>query len=343
MNVFKKIIAFAIAGITLCAGFTACSDSETPPPVENKLVLTAAPTSVKANEEVTFKVTDDGKDVTASAKIMNMTENGAVVTNPWSTSKPGVYQFAAVYDGKTSLPIPVTVKSGIESGNYKRRALAIDFTGTQCTACPGMTSMLNKYEKDNPDRVVIIGAHVNIPSADPLTTEEGLALAASQGINSAPNVWVDYREKPIGTIPSTFKAFVTRSLNEYPAICGIKISSTVSGSTITANVAARFSGDGDFKICAVLLEDKVNVPGSYETTYNHVLRKYATSASGDAIGACVTGQEVPKTFTFTADPSWNLDNCHVVVYLLNANDGKYFVNNVRDCPANGSVDFDEEE
>lgn len=342
MNAFKKIIAFAIVGTILCAGFTACSSTNEPPIPENKLVLTAIPMSVKVGAEVTFKVTDDGKDVTASAQIKNMTESGTVVTSPWSTTKPGVYQFTAVYDERTSTQISVTVRSDAEPSNYKRRVLAVDFTGTQCTFCPPMTTLLTEYQKANPDRLVLMAAHVDIPAADPLTTKEAREMISSLGINTAPLVWIDYRETPIGPNATTFNGYVARSLSDYPAICGLKIDSSVKDLTITANVAARFSADGTFKICAAVLEDNITVANSVEKTYNHVLRQFATPVKGDEFGTYVAGQEKTKTFTFTADPSWNLANCHVVVYLLNANDGQYFVNNVRACPANGSADFEEE-
>lgn len=206
-----------------------------------------------------------------------------------------------------------------------------------------MTAMLKKYEKDTPDRLVVMAAHVNIPSADPLTTEWGLSLAATNGIMAAPNLCVDYREKPIGTTPATLRAYVTRSLDQYPAICGIKINSTVTGTTISSDVAVRFTEGGDFKICAAILENNINVANSVEGTYHHVLRSFVTSASGDSIGDCVAGQEYTKNFEFRADPSWNLANCQVLIYLLNSNNGQYFVNNVRTCPANGAVDFDEEQ
>lgn len=345
MNTLKKVIAFTVLGVACCVGFAACADDpkeEPQPAPSTDLVLKAAPTSVKAGEEVTFIVTNEGIDVTASAQVLSLTEDGKIVTGKWTSSKPGAYQFAALYEGRTSVAINVTVQSGIVTGNYKRRILAVDFTGTQCGPCVNMTNMLKKYEKDNPDRLVVMAAHVNVPAPDPLTIQDGTALFVLNGLNSTPNLWVDYREKCISYTPATLKSYVSRSLELYPAICGIKISSSVSGTKISADVAVRFTEGGNFKICAVALEDNIVVPGGYEPVYNHVLRQFATSASGDSIGDCVGGQEYTKTFEFTADPSWNLANCQVLIYLLNSNNGQYFVNNVRLCPANGAVDFDEE-
>ncbi|MEG1623125.1 MAG: Omp28-related outer membrane protein [Alistipes sp.] len=343
MNAFKKITTYTLLSLACCLGFSACSDYDDPKPEPtNKLILTATPAVIKSGEEVTFTVTNEGVDVTAKAQVLSLDEGSKVITGKWSSSKPGVYKFTAIYNGRASAVSSVKVASGIVTGNYKRRVLAVDFTGTACSACPGMTRMLNNAVKNMPDRIVIMAAHVNVPSPDPLTMADGERLFASLGLNSAPNVWVDYRETPLATNPTTFKAYVARSLNEYPPICGAKISSTVAAGKVTANVAVRFSEGGNFKICAALLEDNVEVPQSVEGTYNHVLRAFATSASGDALGACVAGQEVTKTFEFPAGV-WNAENCHVVIYLLNeATPGQYYVNNVRDCAANASVDFDYE-
>lgn len=342
MKHLLRLLGCAVIGAA-CFGFTACSDDD-PAPGGGALRLLATPQSVKAGQEVTFTVTEDGADVTSAADILNLTEQGQKVSAKWSTEKPGTYQFAAVYNGHTSPTVSVTVSSGIQTGEYKRRVLAIDFTGTSCSACPTMTRMLDSYVSSNPDRLVVIAAHVNVPSPDPLAIPDGERLATVAGCaGSAPNVWVDYREVSSSSL-TTFRAKVERSLNEYPALCGIALESSVAGQKVTVKSSIRFIENGNFKICAALLEDEVNVPGSVENVYQHVLRNFATSPTGDDLGACVAGQETNKEFEFTLDGSWNAANCRVAVYVLAEAENKhYYVNNIRECAIDGKADFDYEE
>lgn len=336
-----KFLTCAVLGAA-CIGLAACDEEKSVP--TSDLELKATPQSVKAGEEVTFTVTKNGADVTSAAEILNLTEQGVKVAAKWSTDKPGTYQFAAVHDGRTSPTIEVTVTSGIQTGEYKRRVLAMDFTGTACSACPTMTRMLDSYVKSNPDRLVVIAAHVNVPSEDPLTIPEGERLAVVAGCaGSAPNVWVDYREVS-STNLTTFRAKVERSINEYPATAGIALESSVAGDKVTVKSAIRIKDAGTFKICAALLEDDINVPNSVERVYQHVLRTFATSPTGDDLGACVAGQEVTKNFDFTLDASWNAANCRVAVYVLReTEDGHFYVNNIRECAIDGKADFDYEE
>lgn len=345
MNVLK-IFGRAALGMACCIGFVACSDGDTnePGPQPEELRLTASPSTVKAGDEVTFTVTNNGADVTSAAQVLSLSEEGKIVTGKWSSEKPGEYQFAAVYAGRTSATQTVTVKSGISTGNYKRRVLAMDFTGTSCSACPTMTRMIDSYVSSNPDRLVVIGAHVNVPSADPLTIPDGERLAAVAGCaGSAPNMWVDYREVCSATL-TTFRAKVERSINEYPAVCGVKIASSLDGQQVKASVSVRFNETGNYKICAALLEDNVNVSGSVENVYHHVLRAFATTATGDSLGECVEGQETNKEFTFTNEGAWKTDNCRVAVYVLRETaEGKYYVNNIRECGVGQTADFDYEE
>lgn len=346
----SKFFRLAAIGMACCIGFAACSDSDEPKPgpnpgpdPESNLVLTAQPTTVKAGEEVTFTVTNDGQDVTADSKITSLSEDSKTVTGKWSTEKPGTYKFVAVYGGRTSNEASVTVQSNVQpTGDYMRHVLAMDFTGSQCSACPTMTRMLNAYEKSNPGRLVVIAAHVDIPMSDPLTNEFSRKLMSKFGVNAAPTVWVDYREEGSQNL-STFKAKVNRSINDFPAACGIKLDSKVDGKNVATKATIRFTQTGKYKICAVLLEDNVSVSGSMEGSYNHVLRSYATDVMGDDLGECVEGQEVVKDFSFTAEAGWMLSNCHVAVYVLREEAGsKFYVNNARDCKADGTVDFDYE-
>ena len=332
--------ALAWATLLIAAAFTACGSDDDDPPADASLVLVPSATTVKTGEQVTFTVTDNGADVTARSQIFDLT-TGDVLTGAFSTQKPGSYQFAAIYDNRTSPSVTVTVQSSTATTDaYFRHVLVLKFTGTWCTYCPNMTAALETVEEAYPGRMIIMAMH----SGDSYEVGEQAALANTFKVTGLPTSVFDYRETSSYSV-ALLKAKVKRSLNEFPAVCGVALASRTEGGKVKIDATVRFQQTGDYKICCAVTEDGIHAPGtsgSRDGYYHHVTRAFATSASGDDIGNRTAGEEYKRSFEIEADDAWTLDKCHVVVYVFDKQPGEntvYYVNNAATCPVDGSADF----
>lgn len=335
--------ALVCAGLLLAAASTACGSDGDDTAGDASLVLRASAATVRTGEEVTFTVTDSGADVTPQSQIVNLT-TGETVTGAFSSAKPGAYQFAAVYDSRTSAAVTVTVQSGIDVKDvYFRHVLVLKFTGTWCTYCPNMTSALETVEKAYPQRMIIMSMH----SGDSYQVPEEPALSNAFKVTGLPTSVFDYRESSSYSV-ALLKAKVKRSLEEFPAACGVALESRTEGRKIKVDANVRFLQAGDYKICCAVTEDDIyaaGTSGSRDGYYHHVTRLFATSATGEDLGARAAGEEYSQSFEIEADDAWVMDKCHVVVYILNKQPGEntvYYVNNAATCPVDGSVGFEYE-
>lgn len=330
--------AFVCTAALTAAALTGCGSEDTP--ADTALLLIPSATTVNTGEAVTFTVTDNGADVTSAAQVFNLS-TGDVLTGPFSTQKPGSYQFAAVYDNRTSPAQTVTVKSASATTDaFYRHVLVMKFTATWCTYCPNMTSALESVEQAYPGRMILMSMHSN----DAYQIDEEAALSKAFGVTGLPTSVFDYRETASYSV-ALLKAKVKRSLTDFPAVCGVALQSKVDGGKVTVEASVRFQQTGDYKIGCVLTEDDIHSPGtigSKDGFYHHVTRAFATPAMGQDIGNRTAGEEYKQTFEFDLNASWSPDKCHVVVYVMNKQEGDntgYYVNNAATCPADGSVDF----
>lgn len=330
--------ALVCAAAVTASALSGCGGDDTP--ADTSLTLVPSATTVKTGDAVTFTVTDNGADVTASSEIFNLT-TGETVTGTFSTQKPGTYTFAAVYDNRTSPAVNVTVQSASATSDaFYRHVLVMKFTATWCTYCPNMTSALATVEQAYPGRMILMAMH----SDDAYATNEAASLFQSFGCTGLPESVFDYRESSSYSV-ALLKAKVKRSLTEFPAVCGIALESKVQGGKVIVDATVRFQQTGDYKICCALTEDNIHAPGtigSKDGYYQHVTRVFATPATGQDIGNRTQGEEYKQTFEIEADNAWVLDKCHVVVYVFNKQPGQntvYYVNNAATCPVDGSADF----
>ena len=145
-------------------------------PADGELVLTATPSTIVADGESfsQLMLTKGGVEISGDFKLYD--GNNQQVELPdmkFTTTKKGKYEFWASYgtDVSNDVEIIATEKKpdapdapsddNPDKTNFKRRVLLIQFTGTSCGYCPGMTTTLREvmaedYYKKN---VVLVAAH----------------------------------------------------------------------------------------------------------------------------------------------------------------------------------------
>ena len=178
-----------------------------------------------------------------------------------------------------------------------------------------------------------------------MTVPVGSALGAKLGYQYVPTWNYDFRTvfESVGTggiTATSIRNQIKSAMEEYPAVCGVKATSTLEGSTAKIEATVQFQQAGNYKIACVLVENNIENKETYNT-FNHVLRAAQTDMEGDAVTPAVTAPE-ERTFNFeaTIGEDWSAENCAFVVYVFKEEaNGKYIVNNGAECTVDGSVDY----
>ena len=356
-NFFTLAAAF-VAMLSL-AVLPACSDGESGEETP-ALVLTASTTSYVLGEDnapITFKAMLDGKDVTASAEITNLSDNSKVEGASWTPTAKGSFKFQATYEGEVSNEVTVTVRDKTDpepsTGTFYRYILLTKFGYTSCGACAEVERLFKGLSPEDAEHFVVVYAHFS----DRLTIAEGTALKNllySQFGNIEPKlapVWFyNYFNVMVGT--STDDGFppitqagivnqISRAERTFPTVLGIIAESTVEGTTAKVSATVKFQEAGDYKIACVLTEDNVPGGGSGEvlSTFPHVLRAVATDMLGEEISPAVS-EPGERTFDFSVElnSEWNKDECSFAIYVFkNEGEKGYIVNNALACPVGGAI------
>lgn len=349
---FKNLFILACAALA-CGSMVACSEGDDTPnnTTAGTLELTVEPTTLTLGEgEFKFTVTLDGKDVTASELLqVRNAETNKAIANPYTPDHAGTYKFVAFYqDGDAmsfSKPVECVVNRKGGEGP-RRRVLALDFTGANCSACPAMTRMLNNYQKENPERLVVMALHGPSFSPAEICVPELDELSRHFGVTGYPSLFVNMMSNKLSASASLLKAAVQQALDNYYAVCGIKIDATKSTeSKFIADVEIEFiESNPGFKVAAAIIENNVSTPGYSTSMHEHVVRKFITLPFGESLEETVEpGSKITKTFEVDIESGWKAEDCEIVVYVMyNAPDGKQLVNNTRMCPIGESVDYDKE-
>lgn len=341
---FNYFIA-CIATLSL-ATFAACSDDDPETP-SGKLVLTASASSFVAGEgNVTFMVTYDGEDVTSQAAITNVTTGEPVENAAWTTTEIGEYKFQAVYDSYTSDPVTVSAIDKNKDKEFYRYVLLLKFTYMTCGNCVTAQGYFDALDEADRDHFLVVAAHQpeGMPM-DPYWCSEGISLKSKMKVGVYPTWSYNFEDLVVGIgagaiSKTSIRQQISHAEKTYPAVCGVKATSTLEGSTAKIEATVQFQQAGNYKIACVLVENNIENKETYNT-FDHVLRAAQTDMEGDAVTPAVTAPE-ERTFNFeaTIEEGWNAENCAFVVYVFKEEaNGKYIVNNGAECAVDGSVDY----
>ncbi len=363
MKFLKNIFAF-IAVAAAALGCSGTVDESTLP------VLKAGDTEIDlATESGTeLTVTYSGRDVTSDSDFF---VNGKSIPGNFFTPEgEGVYTICAVYSGITSNEVEVSVvntNQKVES-KYERHVNIIEFTGAWCINCPkGYTEMMGKLSLPSMSKyrefIHLCAFHDNTGGKDVM------AIPATQDVFKLfkglayPSFVTDLRnvEGNFGNLTesgiSNVQSSVLASFNDYPAHCGVAVSSTLNESGTEASVTVKVASEltSEYRVLLLVVEDKVLAPETPQKTpmfsegdpdyiHKHVVRKVATSYSGTFTGEKITsdgkissGEEASKTWTVAVDSSWKPEDTEIYALVL---DSTGSVNNMNVCGLdNGNSDY----
>lgn len=353
MRLFRNIaFVLALYAIASCTGNM--DDSSVP-------VLTASDTEIDLATETqaVFTVTYNGADVTDKSEISSTLSTLELNGNVFRPERTGVAMFTAVYDGKTSEPVTVTVVDSepepVESA-YERHVCVMEFTGAWCINCPeGYDRMrgILAYPQFSSckDRIHLCAFHSDEEGTDTL------AIAATQDVIALfkdmayPSFATDMRDSGVLTSDgiSLFRPSIEASFEEYLPHCGVAVSSALSDDGGQAEVTVKVTSEktSEYRVIVLVVQDKITgwqksvnyQSGQDDYLHRHVVRKVVTSYSGTFTGEKMTddgmiasGEEASRIWNFDVDDRWNLEMMEIYALVLDS-DG--YVNNMNVCSIDG--------
>ncbi len=356
---FTKFLAFIVAAATLAVGCGGDNPENVDKP-KGGATLKADVQSVEVNNPITFTVTaEDGTDITAEATIYDKTHDFQAVTNPFTPTEDGKYEFYAVAGNAITETIEVVVLPSIPalpadtneaSTEFKHRILLVDHTGNTCGYCPKMMLALKEVSEtgDYHSKYYEAMSH-SYASSDPATSASANAISSYFGVTSYPTLTYNFAYSTSSSYNAEhIKSQIDAQWKE-SADAGIAASASLATSSVVVNAEVKAAVENEYRITAWLLEDGIvanqtNGTEEWMNTHNNAIRQAVKTnpISGMELGTIKAGEKASLAMSLEITSSkWVRDNLKVMVIASakNAN-GKFEVVNVAICPVDGSVTYD---
>jgi hypothetical protein len=256
--------------------------------------------------------------------------------------------FKAVYEGVESDAFVVEALEPVAiDSKFVKHVAVWEFTGAWCTFCPSGYSNMNFVISRNADyksTVHIMAFHSGLSGEDALAVPETDRIMSDKKVGDGfPSFLTDLRISGGLSDGNAFKASLEETFRDYPAHCGVAVSSEVNGTTVKVKATVASELTSSYRLALFVVEDNVKYyqkDGSLthkEFNHRHVVRKVVSETYvGDRVGDVKAGEEASKEYVFDVDAAWNLDNTYI--YAL-AVDYQGFVNNMNRCGINGRSDY----
>ena len=356
---FTKFIAFIAAAATLSVGCGG-DDNGGEKPSADGATLKADVQSVEVNNPITFTViTDDGTDITAEATIYDKTHDFVEVSNPFTPTEDGKYEFYAVSGNIITAAIEVMVLPSIpalpedanaSSTEFKHRILLVDHSGNTCGQCPKMMLALQELaENDDYHSKYYEAVAHSYAASDPATSAAANAISSHYGVTNYPTLTYNFAYSTSSSYNAEhIKQQIDAQWKE-SADAGIAASASLATSSVVVNAEVKAAVENEYRITAWLLEDGIvanqtNATEEWMNTHDNAIRQASTTSpiSGHDLGTIKAGEKASLAMSLEILGSkWNRDNFKVMVIASAKNDkGKFEVVNVAICPVGDSVAYD---
>ncbi len=355
---FTKFLAFIAAAATLAVGCGVDGYDVKKP--TGGATLKADVQSVEVNNPITFTVTaEDGTDITAEATIFDKTHNFAEVSNPFTPTEDGKYEFYAVAGNAITETIEVVVLPSIPalpadtneaSTEFKHRILLVDHTGNTCGYCPKMMLALKEVSEtgDYHSKYYEAMSH-SYASSDPATSASANAISSYYGVTSYPTLTYNFAYSTSSSYNAEHIKNQIDAQWKESADAGIAASASLATSSVVVNAEVKAAVENEYRITAWLLEDGIvanqtNGTEEWMNTHNNAIRQAVKTnpISGMELGTIKAGEKASLAMSLEITSSkWVRDNLKVMVIASakNAN-GKFEVVNVAICPVDGNITYD---
>ncbi len=352
---------FALLSLTT---LMACSEDEfNPQDATGDVVITVSKSLIEADgkDVAVFTVTQGGADVTKWATIYQKTNDKWSIYKgtEFSSDTEGNFEFSASHNGKDSETILIQAATGLSElpedskpeqfDGFKKRVLAMQFTGIGCGYCPYVINAIENFLPMENSKDMVFTALHTFNTADPMFSDDAWEVGNNMNITSWPTMVYNLNEASDAsdTTPESLSGIVDKYMGS-PANSNISASITLDGSETEGSVkvqgAIKIGHDGQYGVAVWLLEDSIKAPQSNYTNIqvgnihnNSVRLCNTTSPAGNQFGGRNDWKKgnvgvFYHEFDLKKANIQNLKNCHVVVYVTSNVENNFFtVDNVIDC------------
>lgn len=331
------------------------------PAKDNGLILSVDKNTIEANGEdfVTFSLTLDGEELTTDDSTLSSVyfkdEKSGQRLEKWATTfsavKNGDYSFVATYKGRQSAnSVRIKAINREKYEPYGQKIMVYDLTGTWCPACPSMVAALDNVDSEWKKNMIVLAVHTHGSSYDPYAlgtqgNDLGQLMLTQFGGSGYPTCIYDLAYLDDTRTALGINSIVKGHLADYPATCGVKISSSsLEGNTLTINAALHSPAGGEYELGYAILQDNQRyTEGTLESgIYNDIvcaISKNFNQMTSDGRVSVAAGEEHTQTFTIENFPTSSTENLRVVVFALTRRDGKDIVDNANLCALGESVGY----
>ena len=351
--------------MVLAASCSGTVDPENQDPVDmpdeftEPFTLSADKTTVEANGKdiVTFSLKDsygremlDDKNTLQGVNITSA--EGVRVTRMEKTVSfiaNGTYHFTAKYKGKVSAnTVDVVAENRAAYEKYHKNVAIYKATATWCGPCAVMTKALNGLNEDAQAHSIELCWH----GQDELAVtpggweyDYGSFIISYFGGGGFPTVVLDLKKNTIENTSSGLEREIWDMRANYPATCGVKLSTEYDASAKVINATAELTSStgGSYDMgMALLLNNQIVSSGTNEGgKYSHIVR----ASTGNFFmysSASLTKVEKDGTMTFSQQiPAGNhkLEDLSVVAFALVPDGNGARIDNIVEVKAGESVDY----
>ncbi|MEG2612850.1 MAG: Omp28-related outer membrane protein [Alistipes sp.] len=367
----SRFLLTLIAFVTLAS----CSDDEPTPlvPSDGKLTIEASPNTIVSDgvDFCEFIVKKGNVQVTEGVQVYMVGETAALPALKFSSKKEGEYKFFASYKSDVTSQIIVKVISSIpklpadaqpSNTAFRRRVMAFELTGTGCGWCPLMIAGIRQF-LTTPDaaKALFVGVH-SFNDDHKLFSTTNYEFAKTYGTGTFPSMLFDLRRNFVQAEkdPITTAANIAEAVNEEyqgDAKAGLAAASMKVGSNLVVHVAVKAAVEGEYRVGAWLLEDKLEAEQGNQSgltaddkfsIHSNVARQVAGrptkyNFSGDPVGKLTAGQTKTHVLQLPLDAKWKLENCKLVVFVSTPDEvgsNKFYINNAIPCPVDATAAFE---
>ncbi|MBQ5595810.1 MAG: Omp28-related outer membrane protein [Rikenellaceae bacterium] len=308
--------------------------------------------------ESNYKIYINNSSDPTSLPTTEVTIDGKKYKQPYFESKTtGTFSFSATYNITESTKEAITVQvindaipdraedPNPSSTSFKRRALVMQYTGTQCGYCPYMIRPLETLaaDADYKKKFTWVAIHT-FTKNDPAIPSNSADFEKLQ-VQGYPTVLVDYSQVSFAHNDAVnlgaLKKGIDNSLAN-PASAGISATMTFdeNNRVVTARVSVKAKDAKVYRVSMWLLEDKINGPqngdpniNSHDNAVRYVAR--GTDGSADYVGyplnegkAMSAGQICDYVFSINiSNQSVKPANCQLVFFVTTSTGNSYTVVN----------------
>ena len=246
----------------------------------------------------------------------------------------------------------------VVSSGYRQQMVAMQFTSVGCVNCPVLSLAIKNIQTNMPGTIIPVAFHLDYQISDPMTLAsmnkkfyEMVDLTGDTSLR-LPMFALNFRKgsRYISNEYAKIESEIELQAENYPALCGVAVSSEYDEAAGKIAVKARFKSDvaAAYRYHIFVLEDGIGYMQYGDETgdyvHDNVLRTmYGDNIKGNNLNSgnvLEVGKEYVVEKTFSVSQNWNVENLRIVAAMMKKdNGGDWAAYNANACALGESVNY----